>query len=71
MWLDEWMKRERTTPEEFARRIGVTKIHFNSLVSKRRRCGVNLAKDIQDFTKGAVTMKELRETEIKGFPSDI
>lgn len=59
MDLREWLFRKRITVTDFAKKVGVSRNHINAIVNNRGRPGPELAKKIQEETKGEVTVMEL------------
>jgi DNA-binding transcriptional regulator YdaS (Cro superfamily) len=66
MWLNRWLMEKEMTVITFANKLGISRIHLDGIVNKRRKAGLRLARDIEFYTKGEVTVKELRDVILKG-----
>ena len=61
MWLDEWLFREKMTVTEFAKAVHISRGYASALISKKLIAGARLARDIEIFTQGKVSAKQLRK----------
>jgi len=59
MKLKDYIKEEEMTEQEFARSIGVSQPHINFIVRGKRNPSFELAKIIEEKTKGIVTFSDL------------
>lgn len=65
MELDEYLFRNRLTVTDMARDLNYARSTLSSVKSKTVKPGKKLAKLIEDYTNGEVSMKELLEIDYK------
>lgn len=65
MTLDEHLKQQHIKQTDFAISLGVRPAAINAIARRRRRPGKALARRISAATKGAVSVKALRQPVIK------
>lgn len=59
MQLAEYLFRKKIKQTEFARRVGVSRVHLGEILRGRRRPSIGLAKKIEQATDGDVSKEEL------------
>jgi len=59
MKLKKWLEKKEITNQAFAGKIGVHSSYITLLTQNQRRPSPQVAKAIEDFTKGEVTIMEL------------
>jgi len=64
--LRNWLKREKLTQEQFAKKIGISRSHLANIVGgKRRPDWPKLCNHIIALTGGEVTTRDLRPDIVK------
>lgn len=59
MQLAEYLFRHRIKQTEFAKRVGVSRVHLGEILRGRRRPSISLARRIEHSTSGEVSKEEL------------
>lgn len=59
MYLDEYLKREKIPVSHAAQILGVHPNHLYMICRKKRWAGYMLAKQIQEWTNGEVTIEDM------------
>ena len=59
MWIDEWLFKEGMTQEKFANQVGISREYLNRIIAGAVRGSPDVAKKIQETTKGEVTLEEI------------
>lgn len=65
MDLYVYLAMKRISVTDFAKKLMVSRSYFNQIVVGRMKPSKRLAKDIEEATKGEVTVEELLHTEIQ------
>lgn len=60
MKLKDWLKKEKIKVSALAAHLGVTKNHVYVHLRGESQFGYEVAKEVQEFTHGEVTVEELR-----------
>lgn len=59
MKLKIWLIENRLSIEQFSKEVGVGRTYMSRIVNLKKRPGYDLAKKIQDFTRGEITTEYL------------
>lgn len=59
MDLKEWLKKKKILQIEFARQVGVNPLYLSLIINKKRYAGIDLARTIENATKGKVKADDL------------
>lgn len=59
MKLKEWIERSELTQADLARILGMNRSYLNLVVNEKKVPGRDLAQQIETFTNGQVTAREL------------
>lgn len=58
MDLDEYLWRNKISRTDFAAKVEISRSHLQQILSRKRNPSINLAKKIEEITKGKVTKEE-------------
>lgn len=59
MELQEYMRTRKFTQNELAERLGISRTALSNYIHKRRRPRIDIARNIEKFTKGIVSIDDL------------
>lgn len=59
MQLAEYLFRKKIKQTEFAKTVGVSRVHLGEILRGRRRPSISLARRIEQATEGDVSKEEL------------
>ena len=69
MKLEDWLKKEKWTVRTLATTLGVSTSYIYNIMKHNYQPSYDLAKAIQDFSAGEVTVEELRDSPKLKCPS--
>jgi DNA-binding transcriptional regulator YdaS (Cro superfamily) len=61
MRLDEYLFRKKLKHSQFARELGCHPVHIGEVIRGRNKAGKHLAKLIEIYTKGEVTVQDMKD----------
>lgn len=65
MELDFFVRQSKVGQERMANEVGVSLSHFNAVVRRKVKPSRDLARRIQEFTRGLVTVEEMIGPELE------
>ena len=61
MNLRDYLHVKRMTVTALAKELGLNRMYLNSVKTGKKKCSILLAKKLEDYTNGAVKMKDMLE----------